>query len=95
MPHLIKGHMRFTDEDYMTQEFQDQSQAKFGSYSFTYLNELLRFEATKLDNMKDSHIEDRFDTSKNIQKALTNSLLILTVLAKKEGYSLQDVMKNV
>lgn len=95
MPHLVNGHMRFTDEDYMTQEFQDLAQAKFGSYSFHYLNELLRFEATKLDNMKDSHIEDRFDTGKNIKEALTNLLLILTLLAKKEGYSLQDVMKNV
>ena len=95
MPHLVNGHMRFTDEDYLEKEFQEKAQSMFGSYSFTYLNELLRFEATKLDNMKDCHIEDRFDTSKNIQKALTNSLLILTVLAKKEGYSLQDVMKNI
>jgi hypothetical protein len=95
MPQLVKGHMRFTDEDYTVKEFQDRAQAKFGSYSFHYLNELLLFEATNLDNMRECHITDLFDTSKNIQKSLTNSLLILTVLAKKEGYSLQDVMKNV
>jgi len=95
MPQLIKGHMRFTDEDYLEKEFQEKAQSMFGSYSIQYLTELLRFEATKIDNMKECHITDHFDTGKNVSKALTNSLLILTVLAKKEGYSLQDIMKTL
>ena len=92
MPQLVKGHLRYTDEDYDVQEFQEKAQTKFGAYSVQYLIELLRFESARLDNMKDAHITDVFDTSKNVKSALSNALLILNAIAKKEGLVLNDLM---
>ena len=94
MPQLVKGHLRFTDEDYAMQRFLERSHINYGSYSISNLTEFLQFEAVNIDNMKEAHITEHFDTSKNIKSSLTNTLLILTTIAKKEGLSLIDLMKN-
>ena len=92
MPHLVKGHMRFTDEDFLMQDFKDANKLKYKVHSFRYLTELLAFEAEKLDNMKDAHIVKKFDTSRNVKQSLASALALITVMSEREGYSLNELL---
>jgi len=75
-------------------EFQEKVGRNYNAYSFTTLNTLLRFETKQLALMKDIHIVDEFDTSKNVEKALSNALCLLTALANKEGLTLHDLLTD-
>lgn len=92
MPHLVVGHVRFTAEDYVQQEFKDDSLNKYKTNSFRSLTDLLAIEAQHLENMKDKRIVKRFDTTKNIKKSLATALALITAMAEKEGYDLNDLM---
>jgi hypothetical protein len=95
MPHLVNGHMRFTDEDFAMQDFKDANKLKYKGHSFKYLTELLAFEAQQLDNMKDAHIVKKFDTTRNVKQSLASALALITVLAEREGYSLSELLGPV
>jgi hypothetical protein len=92
MPHLVKGHMRFTDEDFAMQDFKDANKLKYKGHSFKYLTDLLAFEAEKLDHMKDAHIVKKFDTSRNVKQSLASVLALITVMAEREGYSINELL---
>jgi hypothetical protein len=94
MPHLVKGHMRFTDEDYLEQEFQAKAVKKYGSHVFQELTEALQYESIHLDNtQRYIAVAGRFVTKEETKRSLSEALLILTALVSKEGYSLTDLMK--
>ena len=92
MPHLIKGHLRFTDEDYKEQEFKERLEKKYRDVSFLNLNELLKIETQQFEYMKDKHILRKFDTTGNIKKGLTNALALIVAMANKEGLELNDLL---
>jgi ribonucleotide reductase beta subunit family protein with ferritin-like domain len=94
MPQLIKGHLRFTEEDDLVQAFQELCHTKSLSTSFEQLNEQLRAESIYIDNLKDEQILEQFDTQTNVKQALSNALSCLAAIAMKEGYSLHELMKN-
>ena len=94
MPHLVKGHMRFTDEDYLVQDFQAKATKKYGYKVFQEFTEALQYEAIHLDNtQRYIAVAGRFVTQEETKRSLSEALLILTALASKEGYSLTDLMK--
>lgn len=87
MPHLVKGHLRFTDEDYAL-----NCETKYSSTPFLELLNLLEEERLFLSAMKEKKVLKRFNTQPNIKKSLARSLLLLTALAQKEGYELKELL---
>jgi len=92
MPLLVKGHLRFTDEDYALTEHKLDCETKYGSTPFTELLNLLEEERLFLSAMKEKKVLKRFNTQPNIKKSLARSLLLLTALAQKEGYELKELL---
>ena len=92
MPHLVNGHLRYTDEDYALAEHQDEAKAKYGNTPFSELLVLLEQERCFLAAMKEKKVLRRFNTEPNIKKSLARSLLLLTALAQKEGYTLTTLL---
>ena len=83
MPLLVKGHLRFTDEDYVLTEHKLDSETKYGSTPFLELLNLLEEERLFLSAMKEKKVVKRFNA---------RSLLLLTALAQKEGYELKELL---
>jgi len=92
MPLLVKGHLRFTDEDYVLTEHKLDCETKYGSTPFTELLNLLEEERLFLSVMKEKKVLKHFNTQPNIKKSLARSLLLLTALAQKEGYELKELL---
>lgn len=95
MPHLITGHLRFTSEDFLMQEFKDFTDTNFDAYSFESLIKLLKLEIDYLSAMKEREVVERFDTSKNVQKTLSTALALINAMAEEEGYDLLALMNNI
>ena len=94
MPHLVKGLMRFTDDDFLMQDFQETAQLTYKATSFAHMNELLQIEVNQLVYMRDDELLKLFDTRTNIKQSLKNALLLIAAIAGKEGYTLPDLMKE-
>jgi hypothetical protein len=92
MPQLITGHMRYTDDDYLMQEYNDMVKTEYGNKSLKKLNKLLQAETLYLGYMRDAEITKIFDTSANIKKSLKKALTIVTAIAYKEGYSFNELI---
>ena len=95
MPHLITGHLRFTSEDFLMQEFKDFANTNFDAHSFESLIKLLKLEIDYLSAMKEREVVERFDTSKNVQKTLSTALALINAMAEEEGYDLLALMNNI
>jgi hypothetical protein len=93
MPQLVLGHLRFTDEDYIEQEFKEKVEANVGEKSFDDVVNRLSAELKILTRLSFIHTYDRLENKNNIKKSLSNLLMLVTALVTKEGYSLQDLMK--
>ena len=92
MPHLINGHIRFIEEDSMMNDFQKHVSEKYDSFSYNELVELLGIEKRQLETMNYEEIIKLFDTKQNIKTSLINALSIITAIAKKEGYALNELL---
>jgi hypothetical protein len=92
MPLLVKGHLRFTDEDYALTEHKLDCETKYSSTPFLELLNLLEEERLFLSAMKEKKVLKRFNTQPNIKKSLARSLLLLTALAQNEGYELKELL---
>jgi hypothetical protein len=88
MPQLVQGHVRFTADDFRTQEFKDSVLEQYKNYSFGNLRQLLEDETIHLAYMKDRDVVQQFDTSQNVQKSLTKVRAIIAAMAEREGYDL-------
>ena len=93
MPYLVNGHVRFTEEDYVMSDFQNNTKEKYGKISYNKLIELLNIENTLLETMKYEEILKLFNTENNIKNSLKKSLEIITAIAEKEGYTLNELMR--
>ena len=92
MPQLIKGHMRFTDEDHEITKFNEKIQIKFGTIKQDTLYSLLKEELIYQQLLKEHEITEKFDITNNIKMSLADSLSILSAIAKNEGYTLNDLI---
>lgn len=92
MPQLIKGQMRFTDEDHEMTEFNDKVDSDYKSTSIETLHVMLNQELEYQSNLKDPQITEKFDITNNIKKSLSKSLSILSAISKKEGYTINNLI---
>ena len=92
MPQLVKGLLRFTDEDYLMSDFKEKVNERYGQISYKQLLADLEQERIFLSCMKDEQVLARFNTQANFKKTLVSSLAIITALAHKEGYELMDLL---
>ena len=92
MPYLVNGHIRFTEEDSTMSNYQENTNQEYDSYSYNELVQMLDIEKRQLETMKYKEILNLFNTKQNIKTSLINSLSIITAIAKKEGYILNDLM---
>ena len=92
MPQLIKGHMRFTDEDHELSKFNEKVQIQFGTIKQDILYVLLKEELIYQQLLKEHEITEKFDITNNIKMSLADSLSILSAIAKNEGYPLNDLI---
>jgi hypothetical protein len=93
MPHLIQGHVRFTENDFILSDYQAESIKIHQGKSSTEISSRLKVEAEHLVLMKEPEIVQVFNTEKNIKDALSNSLAMISALAEREGYTLTDLMR--
>jgi hypothetical protein len=93
MPQLVQGHMRFTDDDFLQTDYQETLLNRYKNKSISNLMELLKCESDQLVLMKDREVNELFNTEKNIKRALTNSLTLISAIAEREGYTLNDLMR--
>jgi len=94
MPQLIKGHLRYTDDDYAMQEFNEKSNSNYTDDSIHELLELIELELTQLETLNHINTMNHSNAKKNIKLSLINTLSIFTALALKQGYSLTELIKN-
>ena len=92
MPQLIKGQMRFTDEDHEMTEFNDKVDSDYKSTSIETLRVMLNQELEYQSLLKEPEITEKFDITNNIKKSLSKSLSILLKIAKREGYTLNNLV---
>lgn len=92
MPQLIKGQMRFTDEDHEMTEFNDKGDSDYKSTSIETLRVMLNQELEYQSLLKEPEITENFDITNNIKKSLSKSLSILLEIAKREGYTLNNLV---
>ena len=92
MPQLVKGLLRFTDEDYLMSDFKEKVDERYGQTSYKQLLADLEQERIFLACMKEEQVLSRFNTQMNTKKSLATSLALLTALAHKEGYKLTDLL---
>jgi hypothetical protein len=92
MPHLIKGKMRFTDEDHEMSEFNNKVECDYKSTSIETLHAMLNQQLAYQSLLKEPEITEKFDITNNIKKSLSNSLSILLGIANKEGYTLNNLI---
>jgi len=93
MPQLVQGHIRFTDDDFLQTDYQETTTKRYQDKSSAKLAEMLKRESDQLVLMKDREINELFNTEKNIKRALTNSLTLISAIAEREGYTLNDLMR--
>ena len=95
MPHLIKGHMRFTEDDYLMQDFEDAVEQHIYKQSQPKILNNLAQEIIRLNTMShhDKAIyESLYDAI--YKDTLKQALLNIVALAHTEGYTLTDLLKN-
>ena len=92
MPQLVQGHLRFTEDDFVIEEYQANTEEKTRAKTYANLVAMLKNNSEQLALMRDKEIIERFNTEKNIKKLLAHSLEVIVALADKEGYTLTDLM---
>jgi len=94
MPHLVQGHVRFTEEDFLLTDYQESALSKNKTKSYRNLAAQLKDNSEQLVLMKDPEIVELFNTQKNIKQLLSSSLSVIIALAEREGCSLSDLLKS-
>ena len=92
MPQLVQGHLRFTNDDFLMNDYQETVQKKYKNQTFEKLTERLKANSEQLILMKDSEVVALFNTEQNIKKILAETLLIITAIAEREGYTMKELM---
>lgn len=92
MPHLVQGHLRFTEADFLMNDYEETVLNKYKKQTTEKLTVMLKSDSEQFSLMKDIEVKEIFDTQKNIKKILAEALAIISVLAQREGYGLADLI---
>jgi len=93
MPYLVKGKMRFTDDDIKMSDFTQNVKNKYKNTEKSTLYEMLNQQLVYQELLSDDkEINDKFDTTQNIKISLANSLSMLSAISDKEGYTLDELI---
>jgi hypothetical protein len=93
MPQLINGHLRFTNDDFLMNDYKETSIERYKNQTSEKLAARLKENSEQLALMKDTEVVRLFNTEQNIKKILADSLLILSAIAEREGYDLTELMR--
>jgi len=94
MPYLVKGKMRFTDDDIKMSDFTQNVKNKYKNTEKSTLYEMLNQQLVYQELLSDDkEINDKFDTTQNIKISLANSLSMLSAISDKEGYTLDELIR--
>jgi hypothetical protein len=94
MPNLVQGHLRFSDSDFLMNDYKETVLKKYKKQTTERLTGMLKSDSEQFALMKDIEVTDLFDTQKNIKKILAEALAIITVLAEREGYDIAELMRQ-
>ena len=92
MPELVQGHLRFSESDFLMNDYQETVLKKYKKQTTERLTAMLKSDSEQFALMKDIEVTDLFDTQKNIKKILAEALAIISVLSEREGYGLAELM---
>ena len=96
MPQLIKGHVRYTDEDYLLQDFEDTVRVNTHSQTQTTLIKQLADEVQRLSIMSRDNISNYASLYDTIYKdTLKQALVNIVALTQHEGHSLITLLSQV
>jgi hypothetical protein len=93
MPYLIKGHMRFTEDDFLMHDFEVAVEQHIHKQSQHEILNNLAQEITRLNTM--SHDDKAiYETVYDAiyKDTLKQALLNIVALAHTEGYTLTDLL---
>lgn len=96
MPQLIKGHMRFNDEDYLLQDFEDT--VRFNTHNQTQNNLIkqLQDEVRRLSIMSQDNRANYSTLYDTIYKdTLKQALMKIVALSQHEGHTLITLLSQV
>lgn len=94
MPYLVKGKMRFTDDDIKMSDFTQNVKNNYKNTEKSTLYEMLNQQLVYQELLSDDkEINDKFDTTQNIKISLANSLSMLSAISDKEGYTLDELIR--
>ncbi len=94
MPNLVQGHLRFSESDFLMNDYQETVLKKYKKQTTEKLTAMLKSDSEQFALMKDIEVTELFDTQKNIKKILAEALAIISVLAQREGYGLAELMRQ-
>jgi uncharacterized protein (DUF1501 family) len=94
MPQLVRGHMLFTDADYVVDDFQEIAAKRNRRKSSQTLAKILRKKTERFLLAQQTHAEQA-QAEPTVAARLTDMLAVLSALVTKEGYNLTDLMKNI
>ena len=87
MPHLVSGHIRFTEEDSMKSDYYSKINLECTNQISPEVTRLFYKIFKKNDSKQISNYID------NEKKALSDTLFTFLLLANNMGYTLDDLMK--
>jgi hypothetical protein len=92
MPELVQGHVRFTEADFLMNDYEAAVLKKYKKQTTEKLRAMWKSDSEQFALMKHIDVTDIFDTQKNIKKILAEALAMISVLAQREGYGLAELM---
>jgi hypothetical protein len=109
MPQLVRGHMLYTDADYVWEDFQEMATNRNRNKSRRTLAKILQrklvrlqaqqlqaqqLQAQQLQAPQLQAPQEQLQAQQEQLQILTDMLSVFTALAAKEGYKLSDLVKN-
>jgi len=95
MPHLLHGHLRFTEADFLMNDYKETAIERYKNQTSEKLAARLKENSEQLALMKDTEVVRLFNTEQNIKKILADSLFILSAISEREGYDLTELMRFI
>jgi hypothetical protein len=92
MPELVQGHVRFTEADFLMNDYEATVLKKYTKQTTKKLTAMWKSDSEQFALMKHIDVTEIFDTQKNIKKILAEALAMISVLAQREGYGLAELM---
>lgn len=92
MPQLIRGHLRYTADDYLLQDFEAAARFNARLLRSDYLVQKLADETRRLAMMHQEPREYATLYSTIYKDVLKEALLLVTALAQREGHTLTDLL---